>query len=379
MRKLLGRFPQDRLTIMTSAYNMENLSNRGYAGGLLDVPHIVVHPWRSSLRGTHRLLRCLSVAKIMVGTAVSAALRARRDTTILALPYGAEYGSELFVSAYLAHKLSGAPLVVYEMDEWRASLVGGGINAHISEALEKLFHQRILRAARKVWVMSDQMAEDLSARFGVKAEELPSCIEVDKFARHRHGERANHEEFRIVFTGSVYTPQSGAIRNVLEAIRSRSDVNPSLVIYSSQSEDEITRQGIAGPRLRVERSVPYEKVPELFTDADALLLPFSFDEDQKSVVSTSLPSKSVEYLASGVPVIVHAPPYSTVARLARDEGWAEVVDKPDVGQLGDALARLANDEPLRKRLVTNALRVARSRYDLVRRRREFVASLRTGE
>jgi glycosyltransferase involved in cell wall biosynthesis len=375
LRNLLREYPRERLTIISGAYETKDLLMRGHAGGLLDVPHILVHPWRLNVRGVYRLVRWLSVIKIIVQTTITAMRRASRDTTILAVPYGGRFGSELFVGAYFAHRLSGAPLVIYEMDEWRASLVGA-LNERIPLVLERLFHRRIVREARTVWAMSDQMAEEFRARFGIKAKVLPGCVEVDKFARGRHGERAHSDEFRLLFTGSVSTPQAGAIRGVLRTIQSDPDDRTLLVIYSSQSVDELARQGITGPKLRIERSVAPEKMPDILATADALLLPFSFDEQQRPIVSTSLPSKIADYLASGVPVLVHAPPDATITRMAISEGWAEVVDEPSMERLADALRRLANDKSLRKRLVANALRIARARHDLATRRAEFIASIK---
>jgi glycosyltransferase involved in cell wall biosynthesis len=176
--------------------------------------------------------------------------------------------------------------------------------------------------------------------------------------------------------GSISTPQAGAIRNVLRMIQSELEDRTSLIIYSTQSADELARYGIAGAKLRIEHSVAPEKVPDILATADALLLPFSFNEQQRAIVSTSVPSKTADYLASGVPVLVHAPPYATITRLATSEGWAEVVAEPSMERLADALRRLANDKSLRKRLVENALRVARRRYDLATCRAEFIDSIR---
>lgn len=376
MRNLLREYPRKLLTVVTSDYEVRDLRRRGYADGLLDAPYVLVSTWRLNVRGLHRLLRLLNAAKIMVPTAIRLAWRASGDATILAVPYGAEYGSELFVAAYLAHRLSGAPLVVYEMDEWRSSLVGGGINGLISRTLERLFHRHILRSARTTWTMSEQMAKKLHGRFGVETKVLPACVEVDRYARGHQGQRASQGEFRLLFTGSIYTPQAGAIRNVLRAIQTMPDTQASLIIYSSQSEEEIAQQGVTGSRLSVERAVPIEEIPDVLATADALLLPFSFDNHQQAVVSTSLPSKTADYLASGVPILVHAPPYATVTRLARDGSWAAIVDVPSDEHLVAALRRLAKDEPFRKQLVRSALHIARSNYDLPTRRAEFVDSIR---
>jgi glycosyltransferase involved in cell wall biosynthesis len=304
--------------------------------------------------------------------ALWSARRAGRDTVLLVIPSGEELGSELPVAAYLAHRLSGAPLVIYEMDEWRAAARRAGWTSCL---LERLFHRRLLHAAQAVWVVSQPMEEALQGRFGTKANVMPNGVEVERFARGRRGERAHQDEFRLLFTGAVYGPQAGAIRNVLRAIQSRPDDRISLFIYTPQSAAELARLGISGPSLHVKRTVPLESMPELLGTADALLLPFSFEPCERAVVSTSLPSKTADYLASGVPVLVHAPSYTTITRLARAEKWAEIVDEPCIERLTLALERLATDDALRARLVANALRVARAQYDLGPQRAAFLTSI----
>ena len=109
-----------------------------------------------------------------------------------------------FVAAYIAHHLSGAPLIVYELDEWRASL--GDQSGFTAKALERLFHRSILRSAHSVWVVSDEMASQFRERFGVEARVLPHCVDVETFSGGRCGERANRDVFRIAFTGAIYGP-----------------------------------------------------------------------------------------------------------------------------------------------------------------------------
>jgi glycosyltransferase involved in cell wall biosynthesis len=372
LRNLLREYPRDRITVITNRRFVDAFLRQGEAEGLRDAPHVEVAPWQSRLRRLHRLMIWLNVTKIP-SSALWSARRAGRETVLLVIPSGEELGSEFAVAGYLAHRVSGAPLVVYEMDEWRAATRTAGWNSRL---LERLFHRRLLHAARAVWVVSQPMAEALRERFGTEARVLPNGVDVERFARGRRGERANPHEFRLLFTGAVYGPQAGAIRNVLQAIQARLEDRISLFIYTPQSAAELAELGISGSGLRVQRTVPLESMPELLGTADALLLPFSFDPRERAVVSTSLPSKTADYLASGVPVLVHAPPYTTIARLARDEGWAEIVDEPCIEHLTLALGRLATDDRLRARLVANALRVARAQYDLEPQRAAFLASIR---
>jgi glycosyltransferase involved in cell wall biosynthesis len=178
-----------------------------------------------------------------------------------------------------------------------------------------------------------------------------------------------------VFTGSIYGPQADALRNVLQATLAFPGGGAELWLYTNERAEDLADLGLAGERLRVNRTCPVVEVPEVLGQADILVLPFSFDLGQKDIVASSYPTKTADYLASGVPILVHAPPYATISRIARAEGWAEVVDSADPDRLVQAVRRLVEDRAHRRMLVQRALMVARARHDLSRSRSEFVASL----
>jgi glycosyltransferase involved in cell wall biosynthesis len=92
----------------------------------------------------------------------------------------------------------------------------------------------------------------------------------------------------------------------------------------------------------------------------------------RHIVETSFPSKTAEYLAGGIPVLVHAPSYSTVARYCSERGCGLVVDEPYQDALRDALMRLISDDRLRLELSTRALEVARKNHDASLIARDFV-------
>ncbi len=372
LRNLLQQYPADRLTILSNARVIEQLA-ADPNGGLLDALHVPVSPWRSNIRGVRRVLRTVNVLQTFRAARASLRRLSAGDV-ILAVPWGGEIGSELFAAAYFMHRRSGAGLVVYEMDEWRASLgPAAGLPARV---LEGLFHARLVRAAKSVWVISPPLVDQFRQRFGVEAQIMAHCVDIERFHGARSSKQPEGGPRRILYAGAIYGPQVDAIRNVLHAIQNEPSLPYTLVLYTGQSANELAEFGIAGPALRVEPLVPVEQIPELLASADVLLLPFAFEPGQREVVSTSFPTKTADYLASGVPVLVHAPPYATVSRLARAEGWAEVVDEPCIDLLRTALQKLMNDNERRQSLKSEALRVARQRHDLTARRAAFLDSIR---
>ena len=65
-----------------------------------------------------------------------------------------------------------------------------------------------------------------------------------------------------------------------------------------------------------------------------------------------------EYLASGRPILVHAPKDTFIAQYFRQHRAGIVVDRPDTHVLADALRDLASNALLRHTLRGNALRLA---------------------
>ena len=121
--------------------------------------------------------------------------------------------------------------------------------------------------------------------------------------------------------------------------------------------------------------MPLDEIPYVLETGDALLLPYSFESSQRAIVSTSYPTKTADYLASGVPILVHAPEYASITRTARDGGWAETVSDEDPEALLVAINRLAADNTRRRELTDLALAHAREHHDLQASREQFAKLL----
>jgi hypothetical protein len=94
------------------------------------------------------------------------------------------------------------------------------------------------------------------------------------------------------------------------------------------------------------------------SEADVLFVPMSFAKADKANVEISFPSKLTDYTAMGLPLLIHAPAYSSVVRWALENpGVAEVVDTEDTGRLAEALKSLARNPEHRTRLAAEALAV----------------------
>ncbi len=131
-------------------------------------------------------------------------------------------------------------------------------------------------------------------------------------------------------------------------------------------DDDATRQLLAeSPAISFHGFVPFDRmIRELREIADVLFVPMSFGAEQIDNMKISFPSKLTDYTATGLPLLIHAPAYSSAVRWARAEhDVAEVVDEPGEAPLRAALTRLHEDADRRARLAANAVAAGHRYFD----------------
>jgi len=264
------------------------------------------------------------------------------------------------IAAYFIHRVTRRPLYMYVMDDPLGNRSFGPFHA----PLYKLLMPRIVRSSRRTWGVSDGMCEYLAQTYGVECSPLLPLVNVAEFRRRDTADNASDREFQLVYTGSIYSAQLDALRRLIK-ILSDNETGPMqmrLTIYTSLQEPVLKRMGLMGRNTRRDE-VKTEDMPRVLAEADCAFLPLSFDPGMRHVVETSFPSKIAEYLAAGVPILVHAPSYSSVSRYCRKHNCGLVVDEPDETQLREALIRLRTDAALREDLSAKAVEVARKNHD----------------
>jgi glycosyltransferase involved in cell wall biosynthesis len=116
----------------------------------------------------------------------------------------------------------------------------------------------------------------------------------------------------------------------------------------------------------------------LKSECDVVWLPYSSDPAQQTLYETHFPSKLVEYLALGMPVVISGPAYATGVRWGlRNPDAALTVDNGTPEQIRDAFQRLRGDAAMRLRLAEAAQRAGNADFDPQRIRDGFMAALRS--
>jgi glycosyltransferase involved in cell wall biosynthesis len=272
-------------------------------------------------------------------------------------------------ATWLASRRLGLRFVPYLFDDYTFQWTDPA-----KRALARWLEPRMFRAAAVVIAPNEFLARDVEARDGVACRIVRNAVDSDL----PHGLDlpwpSSPGEIRIVYTGAVYHAHFDAFRNLVAAIAKLGRPGVALHLYTTQERAQLESEGIAGPVV-FHAHVTSEEVREIQRRADVLFLPLAFRSAIPEVIRTSAPGKTGEYLASGRPVLVHAPADAFVSWYFRQHDCGAVVDEPDPARLAEALRELLDQPETRRRRAANALRRAADDFALPRARAALLAAL----
>jgi glycosyltransferase involved in cell wall biosynthesis len=178
--------------------------------------------------------------------------------------------------------------------------------------------------------------------------------------------------FRIRYGGRIGWGIRESIQDICHVVSELQsegyDIN--LEIYTDQSKG-LNNNIENKVGIKIKDPVAYKSLPEGLASADLLLICYDWDARSTSRARFSMPTKATEFMASGTPILVYAPPNLAVTQYALEEGWAYVVSEHSLSALKAAIIRLAKDENLRQRIGCRAMEVAARNHDAKKVREEF--------
>ncbi len=234
------------------------------------------------------------------------------------------------IAGAIAARRAGVPHVLWVLDLWEENTY-----PKFDRLVARHLERRLWRSAAAILVHSEEAGEHYAVKHGVHCRVLRTPIRDPDQSPPRSSRDSRPE---ILCAGALYWAQADAVRR-LERAAARLGSDLTLTILS----DDETLTADAIPADRVERGVPEARFRARLAEADLLFLGLSFDTAYPAIIRTAAPARFPEYLATGVPVIVHAPPGSHVVQRAKELDVAEVVDQPSDEMLSNAIRTVLED------------------------------------
>ena len=291
----------------------------------------------------------------------------RRIELLFTVPWRCEFA----LAAYHLSRATGIPLYIFETDDWEA------MNPHLAPGmLVRRHHSDMLHHASKLWLISPAMVQRYREKFGVEGRFLHHYVDAEVYARAaRERERLTDiGTVRIVYTGAINSMFFDTLRELCALINQGIQTDGrsvALDIYSGRCPQEFL-----GQHVHYRGFVASHEIPAILASADITLVGVTFSTDPALVelVSTSIYTKTIDYLAADRPVLIVAPPYSAQVDYFRDV--ATVVDTLDFQRVTDAIAALAREDHAMREQRRRGLEFVRTHHSLATMANVFLRHFR---
>jgi glycosyltransferase involved in cell wall biosynthesis len=274
-----------------------------------------------------------------------------------------------FPAAYLASRITGVRFYAYLLDQYSHM-----VSYVLGNSFLRRFEARVLKGAAAVITPNEFLRDDLRKRFNIEPVLIHNMCDLSAYAdanMNSSRDKSVDDEVSIVYTGGIGPLHYDAFRNLTAALELAHRANVRLHLYTAQPRDAIESEGIGGPNVVYHEHEPTTRMPAIQSQADILFLSLAFNSPYPEIVRTAQPGKMGEYLASGKPILVHAPAESFIAWYFRFHECGVVVDHYNPTKLAEAIELILDDASLRKKIGDNARKRASADFDHVKERARF--------
>ena len=214
----------------------------------------------------------------------------------------------------------------------------------------------VFAAASHVFVMSDGMLEVFRQRYPELEGRVSPLYHPFSDPAPSETPPAVGVPPHFVMLGSINPSNQDAASRLFAVALA---IPGSRLTIIGRNEESLTRRlGLPPDRTRLLR-VSRDELLERVREGDVLLLPHGLQGRWAPIeYQTMFPTKTIEYLFSGRPILAHTPKGCFLTRFLEQHECAVVVDEPDNGALTAALERLLKDNALRHQVVRRAQHVS---------------------
>jgi hypothetical protein len=220
---------------------------------------------------------------------------------------------------------SGLPYEICVVDDFEAS--NGAVGRCLESRYIRFLERKVLEGAMRVFTVSDGYCDHLLEKYGIRSEWMPHICQRPI---PRGGGATSTGELTFVYLGSINRLYEDALltfcRIADEASAAVKQNKLVVVVVSLNEIPESLRIYQAKGLLRVVRGTNPDIIAEEVSKAAAMILPYSFLPENRILVSTSFPTKTVEMISNAKPMIVYAPTYSSLSMYVKKTGLGVAID-----------------------------------------------------
>lgn len=285
---------------------------------------------------------------------------------------------EINFSRELINKLQ-VPSVIHFMDDWPTTISSQGLlkrywTNRINKELVSLLDTVDLHLS-----ISDAMADEYRKRYNKVFIPFHNPIEIENWSLHTKQDfTINKDGVKVLYSGRI--GDNGIAESIVEVASAIDQMNEGGRKIKLHLQTPTQRKEILDKLKRFKcvvfnPFVAYDQIPEVFSNADILLLANDFSEQGIKYLRFSMPTKASEYMISGTPILLYTPEIAAVSSFFSQNKCGYCVTNQDREEIMNAIEFLISNEEGRKTLSRNAVKLAGERFDALKVRNEFQNSI----
>ena len=305
---------------------------------ILHVSRLLPVGWRG-----HKTFRRVQVP--VIASRLIHIIRQRDCKAILAV-----FPDEAFLLAsYIAARVTGCAFYPYLHNTFVENRFG------YAHAFAQWLQTRVFELAEHVFVMSEALVAMYARNYpGLSCSALPHgfCEPLDTVPT----QVPTGTRFAVGFCGSVNASCQDAAERAIGTMARIPDAH--FRVYSGLSPKVFFHLGCPHERSEIRCATRPQLLAGL-RECDIVFLPHGFEGSRAQIeYDTIFPTKTIEYLICGRPILAHTPPGSFLTRFLKQHDCALVVEEKSPSRILAACHRLRTDAAFRAHLVRNALKAA---------------------
>lgn len=214
--------------------------------------------------------------------------------------------------SYIFYKFIKNPIQLYIVDDFE--LLTNKNSFSISNRFGLYVFPKIIKNCQKIFVISKGLEQKYFNKYSINTEIIyPSFLPI----RNIKIDYKTNNEFHFVFSGGlsrIYNSTLLIFANSLIKLNSiQNQFNYKLIIQTYTQFDEYKKIGFPESVTQYTTSKERNSNIDSYCKSDCFLIPYSFREDEKNIVSTSFPQKIAELIQLSRPLLYFGPDFGSVS------------------------------------------------------------------
>lgn len=266
------------------------------------------------------------------------------------------------------------PLVIHIMDDWPSTYSRKGLfYKYWNNKINNEFRELVQKATVCLSI-SEGMSIEYKKRYNKEFIPFHNPVDVNLWIQHKKTDFSIANQIKLLYSGRIGLGIYNALLQVIKAIDVLRKEGLDIVLHMQVPPENHTlfSKYVKSGIIVYNPFVPYNKIPEIFSQADILILPYDFSARGLKFIRYSMPTKATEYMISGTPILLFCSDNIFLHQHAKLNNWAYIVDKQNIRFLKDRIKSFINNEELRKTISENAIKFALENYDSKKVRYQFI-------